>query len=80
MPAPAGNKAGLSAATELKPVETMRVYLPCEGVTSVNSSQAAATHLEEFAHGLVVQPVTAVEDDTLDGESLGQILQQSGQR
>ena len=32
------------------------------------------THLEELAHGLVVQAITAVEDDTLDGKGLGKIL------
>ncbi len=31
-------------------------------------------YLEELAHSLVVKTITAVEDDTLDGECLGQIL------
>lgn len=34
----------------------------------------AHTHLEELAHGLVIQAITAVEDHTLDGQGLGQIL------
>ncbi len=31
-------------------------------------------YLEELAHSLVVKAITAVEDDTLDGQCLGQIL------
>ena len=31
-------------------------------------------YLEELAHSLVVKAITAVEDDTLDGQRLGQIL------
>ncbi len=31
-------------------------------------------YLEEFAHSLVVQTITAVENNTLDGQCLGQIL------
>ena len=31
-------------------------------------------HLEELAHGLVVKAVAAVEDDTLDGQGLGEVL------
>lgn len=34
----------------------------------------AHTHLEELAHGLVIQAITAVKDDTLDGEGLRQIF------
>ena len=30
--------------------------------------------LEKFAHGYVVQAITAVEDDTLLGQRLGQVL------
>ena len=32
------------------------------------------THLEELAHGNVVQAVTAVEDHALLGEGFGQVL------
>ena len=35
---------------------------------------SAHTYLEELAHGLVVQAITAVEDHALDGQSLGQVL------
>lgn len=36
--------------------------------------QVGQPDLEEFAHGFVVKTITAVENDTLDGECFGEVL------
>lgn len=39
-----------------------------------SGDKARVNHLEELAHCFVVKPITAVEDHTLYGKGLGQVL------